>query len=330
MRRRRGPRDGQGEGSGRGNGGARGRVYEGVINVLKPPGMTSHDVVDYLRRLAGQRRVGHTGTLDPPAAGVLLVCLGRATRIAGFLAEESKVYRAEITLGITTDTGDAAGRVLESVSAAGVTPEAVAAALASFEGDYLQVPPMVSAVRVGGRRLYELARAGRTVPRPPRRVRIHRIEALDGAEWGGPHPRVLVEVACAKGTYIRSLAADLGARLGCGAHVSFLLRTAVGRFTVAGSRTLEELAVLAARGRLERAVTPVDRALGHLPAVEVLPGAVAAVRHGRRLYPPGVGRMDPVAEGALVRLVGPEGLLAVARAEKTDAGRYGFRPVLVL
>lgn len=305
-------------------------MCEGVINVLKPPGMTSHDVVDYLRRLSGQKRVGHTGTLDPAAAGVLLVCLGRATRIAGFLAEENKVYRAELTLGITTDTGDATGQVLEVVSAAGMTWEMVAAALQSFVGDYMQVPPMVSAVRVGGRRLYELARAGRTVPRPPRRVRIHRIEAVHTAGWGGNHPRVLVEVECGKGTYVRSLAVDLGARLGCGAHVSFLLRTAVGRFTVAGSHTLEELAGLAARGRLERAVIPINRALSHLPAIALRPGAVAAVRHGRRLYPPGVAQTMSVTEGTVVRLVGPEGLIAVARAEKLDGDRYGFQPVFVL
>jgi tRNA pseudouridine55 synthase len=305
-------------------------VCEGVINVLKPPGMTSHDVVECLRRLSGQKRVGHTGTLDPAAAGVLLVCLGRATRIAGFLTEENKVYRAELTLGITTDTGDAVGRVVAVASAARVTAQAVAAALQSFVGEYLQVPPMASAVRVGGQRLYELARAGRTVPRPARRVRIYRLEAVHTTGWGGHHPRVLVEVECSKGTYIRSLAMDLGARLGCGAHVSFLLRTAVGRFTVAGSHTLEELAGLAAQGRLERAVIPIDRALSHLPAIAVRPGAVAAVRHGRRLYPPGVARVRSVTEGTVVRLLGPEGLIALARAEKLDGDRYGFQPVLVL
>ncbi|MGQ9531713.1 MAG: tRNA pseudouridine(55) synthase TruB [Desulfotomaculales bacterium] len=305
-------------------------MCEGVINVLKPPGMTSHDVVDYLRRLSGQKRVGHTGTLDPAAVGVLLVCLGRATRIAGFLTEENKVYRAELTLGITTDTGDATGRVVAVASAARVTAQAVAAALQSFVGECFQVPPMVSAVRVGGRRLYELARAGRTVARPARRVRIYRVGAVHTAGWGGHHPRVLVEVECSKGTYIRSLAMDLGARLGCGAHVSFLLRTAIGRFTVAGSHTLEELAGLAARGRLERAVIPIDRALSHLPAIAVPPGAVAAVRHGRCLYPPGVARVMSITEGTVVRLLGPEGLIAVARAEKLDGDRYGFQPVFVL
>lgn len=305
-------------------------MREGVVNVLKPPGMTSHDVVDYLRRLSGREKVGHTGTLDPLAAGVLLVCLGRATRIASFLAETDKTYRAELILGITTDTGDAAGRVLSVKSAAEVTSLQVEAILRSFVGGYSQVPPMASAVRVGGKRLYELARAGRTVERPTRMVQIHRLEVIYADGWGTDHPRVLVEVECSKGTYVRSLAVDIGARLGCGAHVSFLLRTSVGRFTVAESYTLEELGGLAAHGSLERAIIPIDEALSHLPAITVRPSAVKAVRHGSRLYPPGVAEGAPVVHGTMVRLLGPDGLIAVARAEKLNGDRYGFQPVFVL
>ncbi|MCS6862747.1 MAG: tRNA pseudouridine(55) synthase TruB, partial [Abditibacteriales bacterium] len=209
----------------------------GVLNLLKPPGMTAHDVVDFVRGLLQTQRVGHAGTLDPGAAGVLLVCVGEATRIVEYLMEGTKGYRAEVTFGVTTTTEDAQGDVIAERSATTVTEEKLRATLERFVGDIEQVPPMVSAVQVGGKRLHALARRGETVERPKRRVRVDAIQLLKFT--AGERAVALMDVTCSKGTYIRTLAADIGAALGCGAHLSFLVRTRVGQFRLEDSLTLE-------------------------------------------------------------------------------------------
>ncbi|MGQ9512315.1 tRNA pseudouridine(55) synthase TruB [Thermodesulfitimonas sp.] len=301
---------------------------DGVVNVLKPPGMTSHDVVAWVRRLVELKRVGHTGTLDPGAAGVLILLLGRATRAAQFIADD-KEYRAEAVFGIETDTQDAWGRITACRDASGLRPEDVAAVLPSFSGRINQVPPPVSAVHYQGERLYKLAWAGKVVEVPPRTVEIYSLRLLDG-KWGQKHPRALLHVACSKGTYIRTLVAAIGKALGYGATLSFLLRTRVGCFEVGAAYALEELAALKAEGRLEEAVIPVSEALAHLPAVVVKPSAVKAVRCGGRLYPAGTvdfgGALEP---GALVRLVAGQDLLAIARLELTANEEIAFKPVWV-
>lgn len=278
----------------------------GIINVLKPPGLTSHDVVAYLRRLLRTKDIGHTGTLDPGVAGVLPVCAGTATRIAEFITESGKAYRAEITFGVTTDTQDGFGNITQQ---APVKAE-YAAALAlipMFTGRIRQVPPMVSAVKRGGKRLYELARQGLEVERPSREVTIEQILPVS-YNWNKEFPTILFDVTCSKGTYIRTLCADWGARLGCGAHMSYLLRTCSGSFALAEAWTLEELAEAVGNGDYGF-LLPVDRGIRHLPALKVRDHRVKALLNGLSLGP-----KDYIFDSnsswereAWVRLYGPAG-----------------------
>jgi len=191
-----------------------GVMVDGILNINKPAGMTSFRVVALVRRLSGERRVGHAGTLDPAATGVLPVCLGRATRVVKFLMDTTKTYRAEIELGIATDTGDASGQIVQKGDPFSISREALESALVSFCGSIRQTPPMYSAVKYQGKPLYRLARAGITVERKSRPARIYNLELVD---W--QPPVFTIEVACGKGTYIRTLASDLGQVLGCGAYL---------------------------------------------------------------------------------------------------------------
>jgi tRNA pseudouridine55 synthase len=243
-------------------------AWQGLVVVDKPPGMTSHDVVARCRWTFGQRQVGHAGTLDPSATGVLLVGLGRATRLLRFLAVLPKSYEGDVVLGVETTTLDADGEVVATHDLGDLGLGEVQAAAGGLVGDIDQLPPMVSAVKVGGRRLHELARAGVEVDRSPRRVTVHRFDVDTG-----PEPGVYrIAVDCSSGTYVRSLAADLGGALGVGAHLHHLRRTAVGPFTVAHARPLEEVG--------PDAVLPPVEAVRHLPQVTVDSGTAAAVAHG--------------------------------------------------
>ncbi len=287
---------------------------DGVINVCKPVGMTSHDVVDAVRPMARTRRVGHTGTLDPGASGVLVLALNRATRIAEFLADADKEYRAEITFGTSTDSGDVYGRTVRTGPTASLTAELVAAALPQFTGEILQIPPMASAVHVGGRRLYELARQGAIVDAPARTVRIHRLE-LKAFSPGSP-PVAVLDVACSKGTYIRRLCSDLGDALGCGAYASFMVRTRVGRYDLTSSATLEELQSLTSESRLSEAVLPMDDALADLPAVDLLPPQRQAAMRGQPIPLFRVPQWQKLVGADVVRLRDAAGLVALARVEE--------------
>lgn len=203
---------------------------KGFLNVNKPAGMTSHSVVSHIRRLAGRgMKVGHAGTLDPAATGVLPVALGTATRLIEYLAGASKGYRAEISLGVTTTTDDAEGEPLEERPVPPLEREAVETALAPFRGTILQIPPMYAAVHHEGKRLYELARAGQIVERTPRPVTIDRLELR---QLSSSPPHLVLDIVCGKGTYIRSLARDIGETLGCGSHIQNLVRTFVGPFVL--------------------------------------------------------------------------------------------------
>lgn len=295
----------------------------GVLNMLKPPGMTSHDVVDELRRLTGMRRIGHTGTLDPGACGVLVLCLGGATRIAEFLTDQRKGYRTEFTFGVATASGDAYGAVVQETDASRVGRVAVEGALAGFVGVLDQIPPMVSAVHKGGRRLYEHARRGETVEVEPRRVEITECRLLSFAP--GPRPSALVQVECSKGTYVRALARDLGDRLGVGAHASFVLRTRAGRFELRDSLTLEEAAAAADEGRLPAFLASMDEALGDLPAVELTATQRHEILDGRPVALFGVPGWAELPASRPIRLRDARGLVAIARVED---GR--LRPFRVL
>lgn len=200
---------------------------DGILNVLKPPGKTSFDVVSHIRRLSGEPRVGHTGTLDPEATGVLVVCLGQGTRMIEFLAKADKSYRAEIELGVSTDTDDATGTALTKSDIGSVTEQDLRRVINAFCGVQEQVPPMYCALKQQGKRLYELARKGIEVPRRPRKVHIFRLVVLD---W--TPPVVTIELDCSSGTYVRSLARDIGESLGCGAHLRRLVRLAAEPFHI--------------------------------------------------------------------------------------------------
>ena len=247
-------------------------TVDGLVVVDKPVGCTSHDVVSRMRRVFGQRRVGHAGTLDPDATGVLLVGLGRATRLLRFLQQTSKTYRATVVFGVATDTLDASGAVLDRVTMT-LTRAQIETAAESFVGISEQVPPMVSAIKIDGRRLHELARQGIEVDRPPRRVRIDRFAVESFTD--GPYPEAGVIVDCSSGTYIRSLAADLGVALGGCAHLRDLRRLRVGAFDVDDARTLERIEAEPAAAVL----TPAD-AMRALPRVEVAGEEARAVSHG--------------------------------------------------
>lgn len=287
-------------------------ALEGVLSILKPVGMTSHDVVDVMRRLAGTRRIGHTGTLDPGATGVLVLCIGRATRVAEFLADADKEYCVEVTFGRSTDSGDAYGATLREVAVVAVERDRLEAALARFRGEIDQVPPMTSAVHVRGERLYELARRGETIEVAPRRVTIF---ALDLLEILAAPPRARLHVRCSKGTYIRRLCFDLGEVLGVGAYASFMVRTRVGRYELAASNTLEEVDALARERRLGEVLEPVDAALAELPAVELSVGQHHAIIHGQALPLFKVAHWQQLIGARAVRLRDAHGLVALARVE---------------
>ena len=252
-----------------GAGGGVGGGLDGVVVVDKPPGWTSHDVVARCRRIFGQRRIGHAGTLDPDATGVLVVGLGRATRLLRFVTDLPKSYVGEVVLGVSTSTLDAAGEETGRWDMAGVSVSDAREAAAAFVGVVDQVPPMVSAVKVGGQRLHRLAREGVEIERAPRRVEVRRFDVAPTAETGV----LRVEVECSSGTYVRSLAADLGTALGGGAHLRALVRTAVGHFTLAQARSLEHLGT--------DAVLAPAVAVSHYPAVPVGSELAAAISTGK-------------------------------------------------
>jgi tRNA pseudouridine55 synthase len=277
-------------------------VLDGLLVVDKPGGCTSHDVVARVRKAAGQRKVGHAGTLDPDATGVLLVGLGRATRLMRFLSVERKAYRSDVVFGVATDTLDAAGRVVDRRPMS-IDLEALVAVIPRFIGEIDQVPPMVSAIKIGGRRLHEIARAGEEVERAPRRVRIDRIE-VEALE-PGPYPVATILVECGSGTYIRALAADLGAALGGFAHVGTLRRLSVGSFTLDEAHTLDDI-----EADLAAVLLAPREAVRDLDSFGADDEIARAVAHGS-VFPTSVLPVDPDAPGPFA-VVGPDGsLLAV-------------------
>lgn len=286
-------------------------MMDGILNLDKPQGLTSHDVVARVRAVARQRRVGHAGTLDPLATGVLVVCLGRATRLAEYLTASPKQYRACVRLGIATDSYDAAGQVVAERPVT-ASREQVEAALERFRGTILQVPPMVSALKRDGKRLYELARQGVEVERAARPVEISDLKLVS---WTPPD--LVLEVTCSPGTYIRSLAHDLGQVLGCGAHVTSLVRLASGDFRLEDALPLADLPE-----RLASALLPLDAGLGRYPALHLDEAAAHVVRSGRALPAEG-------AAAGLARAYGPDGALLAIVAYLPERQVWQPRKVLV-
>lgn len=291
----------------------------GILVIDKPAGPTSFDVVRRVRSVLGVKKAGHTGTLDPAATGVLPLCLGDATRVAGYITEGDKAYDAVVRLGRETDTLDAEGRVVAEAPVPALGAELLEEALARFRGTYPQTPPMYSAVRVGGKRLYELARAGEEVERAARQVTVHALELRDFSTTG-----LTLSLRCSKGFFVRALAQELGRALGCGAHLEALRRTASGPFRLAQAIPLAEVEARAKEGpeglaAVAARLVPASEALLDMPAWTVGREDAVRVRHGVPLEVQGVsGR---------VRVVGPEGAL-LAVAECRDGRRLHYLRVL--
>lgn len=299
-------------------------VTEGVLIVNKEAGWTSHDVVAKIRGLLGGGKVGHAGTLDPAATGVLPVLVGRATRVAEYLVEWDKEYRAVLRLGETTDTQDATGTILATADASCVSEEAIRDIVVRFRGPQQQVPPMYSAVKIGGRPLYKAARAGKTIPREARDIVIHALDivAIDGRD-------VTLNVVCSKGTYIRTLCADIGQALGVGGHVLALERRRVGPLSIDQALTVDQIAEQVPIGTVRRHLIALDQVLDRLPALVVTDDQAQRVLHGGAVFPVGVGQLPSSCEPIAVRLKDEEGrLLAIGTHDARTAGPIKIHKVL--
>ncbi|MEI7026328.1 tRNA pseudouridine(55) synthase TruB [Paenibacillus sp. y28] len=257
-------------------------TFEGILPVWKPAGMTSHDVVAKARRILGMKRIGHTGTLDPAVTGVLPLCLGRATRMVEYIQDLPKQYEAEIMLGVSTDTEDRSGNIVEELPEVHVTKEQIIDVLQSFKGDIDQTPPMYSAVKVDGKRLYELARSGIEVERKSRRVTIYSLDILS-MELDSAHPTFRFRVECSKGTYIRTLCVDIGKKLGVPAVMNELVRTGTGNITPERCLQLEQIEQLVRSGELAERLIPADQAVGHLPSYQLSEQLVQGALSGKAL-----------------------------------------------
>jgi tRNA pseudouridine55 synthase len=298
---------------------------DGILNINKPSGMTSHDVVARLRRLLNEKKVGHTGTLDPDATGVLPVCLGKATRIIQFLPDEEKGYEGTITLGVTTDTLDAKGKILDTSDTSNVKLEDVKSVFNSFVGTTDQIPPMVSALKVQGQRLYKLARQGKTVERKPRKIHVYELELLD-AEF----PMLDFRVRCSRGTYVRVLASDIGEALGCGAHLSRLIRTKSGLFELKDSVPLEKIQTEPQNA--PQLMHSIDDVLSFMPRIAVSDRARDRFLNG---VPVNAGEITRCEKGfrvdSLIRIHDEaETLLGIGRATETYDPKAELNPRAVI
>mgnify|MGYP000159769054 CR=1 FL=1 len=277
---------------------------DGIINVRKEKGFTSFDVVAKLRGILKMKKIGHTGTLDPDAEGVLPVCIGKATRVCDLLTDKDKVYEAVMLLGKETDTQDMTGTILKE-SEVNFSIEEVKQCIESFVGEYAQIPPMYSALKVNGKKLYELAREGKTVERKPRPVHFYEIEILDIS-----FPLVRFRVTCSKGTYIRTLCHDIGEKLGCGAAMESLLRTKVGRFTLDDAITLAQTEEAVQKGIIESKILGIEEILAEYPRV-------CCTKEGDRLLANG----NPLVQ-ALVDAQEKNGWIRMCSSEGSFAGVY--------
>ncbi|GFP27602.1 tRNA pseudouridine(55) synthase TruB [Candidatus Hakubella thermalkaliphila] len=300
---------------------------DGILIVDKPGGLTSHDVVLKIRKYTPQKKVGFIGTLDPLATGVLPICIGKATKLSSFLSSQDKEYLAHILLGIRTDTDDISGRIVEEREVS-VPPGKVKKVVESFTGDIEQIPPLYSAIKRGGKKLYQYAREGKKISLPPRKLRIHSLELadiLDGKE-------LVIKVRCSKGTYIRSLARDIGKELGCGATLKELRRLASGNFDLSMAHSLVEIHQAYQEGSLGNMVMPPGEFLKDLKAVVVRGGSDNRIRNGAPL----TGAMDyfqdqSIGRGEHFRVEDGKGeIVAIYRAEQDMEGEQGRRGDIIL
>lgn len=277
-------------------------MFNGILNIYKEKGYTSHDVVAKLRGITKQKKIGHTGTLDPDAEGVLPVCLGKATKVCDLLTDKDKVYEAVLLLGKVTDTQDISGNILEENPTETVTEDRVKECIQEYIGVYEQMPPMYSALKVNGKKLYELARAGIEVERKKRNVNIYDIQILETEL-----PRVRMRVHCSKGTYIRTLCHDIGKDLGCGGCMEELLRTKAGCFEIADSQRLEQVEMQMQNGRLQEILIPVDRLFGECREAFAKEKYEALILNGNPFGGKALQKADVFADKEQVRVYDTKG-----------------------
>lgn len=305
----------------------KGRPVDGILVLNKPQGITSNDALQKAKYLFYAAKAGHTGSLDPMATGVLPLCFGEATKFTQFLLDADKSYQSTFRFGVTTRTGDADGEITSESDASGLTAEQVEAAIEGFRGAILQVPSMYSALKKDGQPLYKLAREGIEVEREARPVTIYSYKLL--AFRSGEHPEIDVEIRCSKGTYVRTLAEDLGQALGCGAHVIRLHRNGAGAFTDADAISLEQLQALRENCRgedLDYLLHPVDKAVSHLMPVELAESTAWYFRHGQPVVTPQVYR--DAREGDIVRIFGYNGDF-IGVGQVLEDGRLAPRRLVV-
>lgn len=283
----------------------------GILNVYKPKGMTSHNVVSFVRRQLNMKKVGHTGTLDPQAVGVLPVLIGNATRLSDLIMADEKKYTARVVLGITTDTEDTTGEIIER-KAVSVTEEQLIETIRKFTGDIEQIPPMYSAIKVDGQKLYQLARKGVEIERKPRKITVYSIDVydFDGQSF-------MMDVHCGKGTYIRSLCRDIGASLGCGAAMDTLERTMSGVFTVEKAYTFDKIEQAVKAGKIEDLILAPDFVLGDYEGIDVGEENAGKIKNGIRLRPEQLG-IKEYEENQLFRIYDKGELICILKIKNCD------------
>jgi tRNA pseudouridine55 synthase len=309
----------------------------GIFNIYKPSDMTSHDVVRIIRRMMPRgTKVGHAGTLDPDAMGVLLVCVGKATRLVEFFMDYDKGYKGEMVLGISTDTQDASGNIIEENDNFQFQLDDIEEIFKEFTGEMAQIPPMYSALKYRGKKLYELAREGRIVEREPRKVIIYSLQVL-GVKCKSPEDllrkedRILFETVTSKGTYVRTLCHDIGQRLGCGAHLDNLERISCGPFSSEGSHSLKEVEEAFHRTSLHELLEPMDKGLSHFPAVYAKESSVTPLLNGVFLDANGVLSLPAgLYAGSKVRIYSPDGDFLAIGQTSMRGDNLSFRPLKVL
>lgn len=295
-------------------------MYNGIINVYKEKGYTSFDVVARMRGICGQKKIGHTGTLDPDAEGVLPVCLGKATKVCDMLTDSDKVYRAVMQLGVETDTQDMTGTILKEADTSGLAEQYVMGAVMQFEGEIFQVPPMYSALKVNGKKLCDLARAGVTVERKARPVTIYKI-FVENIEL----PYVTMTVSCSKGTYIRTLCHDIGAKLGCGAAMKSLVRLQAAGYRIEDAYKLDALQEFSESGTLKDVVTPIERVFDVYPVLTAKPEFDIMLKNGNKMALQQFQEMIKPELEMKVRVRMSDGRFAAVYEYREDLGL--FRPL---
>ncbi|MDD4504072.1 MAG: tRNA pseudouridine(55) synthase TruB [Clostridiaceae bacterium] len=280
----------------------------GIINVLKPPGMTSHDVVSFIRKVLNMKKVGHTGTLDPEAAGVLPICVGKATKVVQYITDKKKRYRANIKFGIVTDTYDKYGKIIRETGPITVDPKVLEETLKSFTGIISQKPPIYSALKVKGKKLYQYAREGKEVQISERPVEIYELKLVDIVS----EDEAMIDILCSKGTYIRSLCYDIGEALGCGAHMSQLVRLESSPFTIENSNTLEEIKAAVEENRLSDILKSVEMLFKHYKAITVKTSALSSIINGNPLFEQGVMQgFEGLNENEDLCIYGEDGFIGI-------------------